>query len=180
MHMTFLENRTFDEIAVGESAEVTREVGKTDIELFAVVSGDVNPAHLDHDYAANTRFKGVIMHGMWGGALISSLLGTRLPGPGTIYLSQSLAFKRPVCPGDQVTVRVSVKSKRDDKKLVTFDCSAVNQRGETVIEGEAVVLAPTEKVRQAAPAVPDVFLARPAGMSAAGGRVHDLVAYAPA
>ena len=178
--MTFLENRTFDEIAVGESAEVTREVGKTDIELFAVVSGDVNPAHLDHDYAANTRFKGVIMHGMWGGALISALLGTRLPGPGTIYLSPSLAFKRPVCLGDQVTVRVSVKSKRDDKKLVTFDCSAVNQRGETVIEGEAVVLAPTEKVRQAAPAVPDVFLARPAGMSAAGGRIHDLVAYAPA
>jgi acyl dehydratase len=178
--MTFLENRTYDEIALGESAEVTREVGKTDIELFAVVSGDVNPAHLDDDYAANTRFKGVIMHGMWGGALISSLLGTRLPGPGTIYLSQSLAFKRPVCLGDQVTVRVSVKSKRDDKKLVTFDCSAVNQRGETVIEGEAVVLAPTEKVRQAAPAVPDVFLARPAGMSAAGGRVHDLVAYAPA
>ena len=178
--MTYLENRTFDEISLGESAEVTREVGKTDIELFAVVSGDVNPAHLDHDYAANTRFKGVIMHGMWGGALISSLLGTRLPGPGTIYLSQSLSFKRPVCLGDQVTVRVSVKAKRDDKKLVTFDCRAVNQRGETVIEGEAVVVAPTEKVRQAAPVVPDVFLARPAGMSPAGARVHDLVAYAPA
>jgi acyl dehydratase len=178
--MTYLENRTFDEIALGECVEVTREVGKTDIELFAVVSGDVNPAHLDADYAANTRFKGVIMHGMWGGALISSLLGTRLPGPGTIYLSQSLAFKRPVCLGDQVTVRVAVKSKRDDKKLVTFDCSAVNQRGETVIEGEAVVLAPTEKVRQAAPAVPDVFLARTAGASAAGARIHDLVAYAPA
>jgi acyl dehydratase len=82
--MTVMENRTFDEIAIGETAEVTREVGQTDIELFAVVSGDVNPAHLDADYAAGTRFKGVIMHGMWGGAVISSLLGTRLPGPGTI------------------------------------------------------------------------------------------------
>ena len=176
--MTFMENRTFDEIAIGESAEVTRDVGQTDIELFAVVSGDVNPAHLDADYAAGTRFKGVIMHGMWGGAVISSLLGTRLPGPGTIYLSQSLAFKRPVCLGDQVTVRVEVKDKRDDKKLVTFACLAVNQRGEKVIEGEAVVLAPTEKIRQATPAVPDVFLARQTGKSPSGARVHDLVAYA--
>ncbi len=178
--MTLMENRTFDEIAIGESAEVTREVGQTDIELFAVVSGDVNPAHLDAEYAAGTRFKNVIMHGMWGGAVISSLLGTRLPGPGTIYLSQSLAFKRPVCLGDQVTVRVEVKSKRDDKKLVTFDCVAVNQRGEKVIEGEAVVLAPTEKVRQVTPTVPDVFLSRPTGTTPAGGRVHDLVAYAMA
>ena len=145
--MSIIENRTYDEIAVGDVAEVTREVTKADIQLFAAVSGDVNPAHLDAEYAAGTRFKDVIMHGMWGGALISAVLGTRLPGPGTIYLSQSLAFKRPVCLGDRITVRVEVKTKRDDKKFVTLDCVALNQRGEKVIEGEAVVMAPSEKIR---------------------------------
>ncbi len=174
--MTFLENRTFDEIVVGDHAEVTREVGAADIELFAVVSGDVNPAHLDPVYAAGTRFKGVIMHGMWGGAVISSLLGTRLPGPGTIYLSQSLAFKRPVCIGDRITARVEVKSKRDDKKIVTFDCVAVNQNGDKVIEGEAVVLAPTEKVRVPMPVVPEVHLSHPDAPAAGGARIGDLVA----
>lgn len=173
--MTVMENRTYDEIAIGDSAEVVREVGRADIELFAVVSGDVNPAHLDAEYAAGTRFKNVIMHGMWGGAVISSLLGTRLPGPGTIYLSQSLAFKRPVCIGDRITVRVEATAKRDDKKIVTFACVATNQRGEKVIEGEAVVVAPSEKVRQTAPSVPEVYLGAP---HAAGSRVHDLVAYA--
>lgn len=175
MIMSFLENRTFDEIAVGDHAEVTREVGAADIELFAIVSGDVNPAHLDPVYAAGTRFKNVIMHGMWGGAMISSLLGTRLPGPGTIYLSQSLAFKRPVAIGDRITARVEVKSKRDDKKIVTLDCVAVNQNGDKVIEGEAVVLAPTEKVRVATPVLPEVQLSHPTKPAAGGARVHDLV-----
>ena len=170
--MSFMENRTYDEIAIGESAEITREVGQADIELFAVVSGDVNPAHLDADYAAGTRFKGVIMHGMWGGAVISALLGTRLPGPGTIYLSQSLAFKRPVSLGDVITTTITAKAKRDDKKLVTFDCVAVNQRGEKVIEGEAVVLAPSEKLKIPAPAVPAVYLDRTGGPA-----VEGLVAY---
>ena len=157
--MTIIENKTFDEIAVGDSAEVTRVVEKTDIELFAVVSGDVNPAHLDAEYAAGTRFKGVIMHGMWGGAVISSLLGTKLPGPGTIYLSQSLAFRRPVCIGDRITVRVTAKSKRDDKKQVVFDCVAVNQNGDTVIDGEALVMAPSKKISRPMPPVPEVFIA---------------------
>lgn len=156
--MSIIENRTYDEIAVGDVAEVTREVTKADIQLFAAVSGDVNPAHLDAEYAAGTRFKDVIMHGMWGGALISAVLGTRLPGPGTIYLSQSLAFKRPVCLGDRITVRVEVKTKRDDKKFVTLDCVALNQRGEKVIEGEAVVMAPSEKISRAAPQLPAVVI----------------------
>ncbi|NLH80967.1 MAG: hypothetical protein GX458_09020 [Phyllobacteriaceae bacterium] len=156
--MATMENRTFDEIAIGESAEVTREVTRADISLFAVVSGDVNPAHLDDAYAAGTRFKGVIMHGMWSGAIISSLLGVHLPGPGTIYLSQSLAFKRPVTPGDRITFKVTVKEKREDKKIVVLDCSGVNQDGKAVVEGEAVVMAPTEKLVPVAPAEPAVTI----------------------
>lgn len=154
--MTTLENRTYDEIQIGESAEVVREVTRDDIALFATVSGDVNPAHLDDAYAAGTRFKTVIMHGMWSGAVISSLLGVRLPGPGTIYLSQSLTFRRPVAVGDKVTFRVTAKDKRDDKKVVTFDCVGVNQDGKTVVDGEAVVMAPTEKLTPTTPALPSV------------------------
>ena len=158
--MATMENRTFDEIAIGESAEVTREVTRADIALFAVVSGDVNPAHLDDAYAAGTRFKNVIMHGMWSGAIISRLLGVSLPGPGTIYLSQSLAFKRPVSIGDHITFKVEVTEKRDDKKIVVLACTGVNQDGKTVVDGEAVVMAPTEKLTPALPAEPAVTIAQ--------------------
>lgn len=144
--MATMENRTYDEIAIGEAAEVVREVTRADIELFAATSGDVNPAHLDAAYAAGTRFKGVIMHGMWSGAIISRLLGVELPGPGTIYISQSLAFKRPVTIGDRITFKATVKEKRDDKKIVVLDCTGTNQDGKVVVEGEAVVMAPTDKI----------------------------------
>ncbi|MCE1235438.1 MAG: MaoC family dehydratase N-terminal domain-containing protein [Hyphomicrobiales bacterium] len=144
--MATMENRTYDEIAIGEAAEVVREVTRADIELFAATSGDVNPAHLDDAYAGATRFKGVIMHGMWSGAIISRLLGVDLPGPGTIYISQSLAFKRPVTIGDRITFKATVKEKRDDKKIVVLDCTGTNQDGKVVVEGEAVVMAPTEKI----------------------------------
>lgn len=156
--MSTMENRTYDEITIGETAEIVRTVARTDIELFAAVSGDVNPAHLDDAYAAGTRFKTVIMHGMWSGAIVSALLGTRLPGPGTIYLSQSLAFKRPVTIGDTITFRATVKEKRDDKKIVVLDCTGTNQDGKVVVEGEAVVMAPTEKIAPQAPAAPTVLI----------------------
>ena len=103
-----LRNRTFDELALGDSAQMQRTLRTHDIELFALMSGDVNPQHLDPEFAANTRFHGVIAHGMWGGALLSALLGTRLPGPGTIYLSQSLKFLAPVHVGDTLTLSVTV------------------------------------------------------------------------
>ncbi len=93
-----IENRTFDEIAIGETASLTRVFTQQDIELFASVSGDVNPAHLDHAYADATMFHGIIAHGMLGGSLFSTVLGTILPGPGTIYLGQDLHFRRPVSP----------------------------------------------------------------------------------
>src|SRR3974390_1375632 len=143
-----IENRTFDEIVVGESARMVRTLSKDDIALFAVMSGDVNPAHLDEPYAETSMFHRIIAHGMWGGALISAVLGTRLPGPGTIYVAQDLPFRKPVGLGDTVRVTVTAAEKRPEKHMVVFDCRCVNQRGEDVITGTAQVIAPTEKVRR--------------------------------
>jgi phosphotransacetylase/acyl dehydratase len=156
--MQYIENRTFDEIAVGDSAELVRTLRHDDIELFAVMSGDVNPAHVDEDYAHSDMFHKVIAHGMWGGALISALLGTELPGPGTIYLTQSLKFLRPVGLGDTVTVRVTVTEKLPERQHVKLRCQCTNQNGESVIEGDAEVIAPQEKVRRPRVALPDVHL----------------------
>ncbi len=125
--MLYIENKTFDQISVGDHAELSRTLGPQDIELFAVMSGDVNPAHVDEEYAKSDIFHQVIAHGMWGGALISAVLGTELPGPGTIYLNQSLSFRRPVFLGNTVTVRVTVKEKIDAKKRLIMDCEAFNQ-----------------------------------------------------
>src|SRR5262249_12306625 len=102
--MDMIENRTFDEIAIGDSASLTRTLSKEDIELFAFMSGDVNPAHGDEAFARSGLFHEIIAHGMWGGALISTLLGTKLPGPGTIHLGQTLSFRHPVALGDTITV----------------------------------------------------------------------------
>ncbi len=156
--MQFIENRTFDEIKVGDTAELTRTLKHDDIELFAVMSGDVNPAHVDADYASSDLFHKIIAHGMWGGALISAVLGTELPGPGTIYLNQNLSFRHAVGLGDTVTIRVTVVDKSEKHHHVTLDCLCTNQRGETVIEGQALVIAPTEKVRRPRVNLPEVHL----------------------
>lgn len=156
--MQYIENKTFDEIAVGDSAEIVRTLKREDIELFAVMSGDVNPAHVDEEFAKSDLFHKVIAHGMWGGALISAVLGTELPGPGTIYVNQSLSFRRPVGLGDTVTVRVTVREKKPETKRLVLDCQCINQAGETVIEGEAEVVAPTEKVRRPRALLPEVHL----------------------
>ena len=104
--MEYIENRTFEEIAVGETASLIRVLTKDDILLFAAVSGDVNPAHVDEEFARSDMFQKIIAHGMWGAALISTVLGTTLPGPGTIYLGQTLRFRRPVAVGDEITVEM--------------------------------------------------------------------------
>lgn len=153
-----LVNRTFDELVINETASLVRLVNGDDIKLFAAVSGDVNPAHLDADYAAGDIFGHVIIHGMWTGALISALLGTELPGPGTIYLSQELKFRKPVAPGDTITAKVTVREKLPQKRIVVFDTVCTNQRGEDVLTGTATVIAPTEKVSLPRAAVPDVTL----------------------
>lgn len=160
----FIDNVTFDEMVIGQCASLQRTLTHQDIQLFAVMSGDVNPAHVDPDYARQSMFHEIIGHGMWGGALISTVLGTQLPGPGTIYLRQSLRFSRPVTPGDTVTVSVTVKEKVPGKRRVIFDCMASNQHGETVISGEAEVLAPAEKVHRQRVAMPVVHLDEPTAL----------------
>ena len=156
--MDYVENRTFDEIKVGDSASLVRTLTKDDISLFAVMSGDVNPAHVDEEYAKSDMFHKIIAHGMWGGALISTLLGTRLPGPGTIYLGQTLRFSRPVALGDTITVSVKAATKDEQRHRVTFECECINQRGEAVIKGSAEVIAPTEKVKRPRAILPEVRL----------------------
>ncbi|SEA66801.1 MULTISPECIES: bifunctional enoyl-CoA hydratase/phosphate acetyltransferase [Acidovorax] len=151
-------NRTFDEIAVGDTASFERTLCTEDIQLFAVLSGDVNPQHLDAEYAASTRFQGVIAHGMLGGALISAVLGTRLPGPGTIYLGQTLQFLAPVRVGDTLRVGVTVTARDEAKKRLKLACSCTNQDGVAVISGEADVIAPTERIERARTTLPEVRL----------------------
>ncbi|WP_417774197.1 bifunctional enoyl-CoA hydratase/phosphate acetyltransferase [Stappia sp.] len=155
--MRYIENRTYDEISVGDSAELVRVLKQQDIELFAVMSGDVNPAHVDADYARTDMFHGVIAHGMWGGALISTVLGTELPGPGTIFLDQSLRFEAPVRLGDTITVRVEVTEKLAKGRL-TLACTCLNQNGKMVIEGVSRVIAPHDKVRRPRVLLPEVKL----------------------
>ena len=156
--MDMIENRTFDEIKVGDSASLVRTLSKEDIELFAVMSGDVNPANVDEEYARSDMFHKIIAHGMWGALLISTLLGTKLPGPGAIYLSQTLCFHHPVTVGDTVTVTVTARAKETEQHRITFDCLCTNQRGEVVISGNAEVIAPTDKVKRPRAILPTVSL----------------------
>jgi len=154
----FIENRTYDEIKVGDSATLTRTLRPQDIQLFAIMSGDVNPAHVDPEYAHSSMFHEVIAHGMWGGALISTVLGTEFPGPGTIYIGQTLRFSRPVKVGDTITIKIACKQKFDHNKHIVFDCLCTNQDGLKVISGEAEVLAPTEKVKRERIELPEVTI----------------------
>src|SRR6516225_4693031 len=110
MEETLLRNRPFDELQVGDTASLVRIVGRgVDIDLFAAVSGDVNPAHLDATFAATDLFGHIVAHGMWTSGLVSAVLGTKLPGPGTVYLGQDVRFLKPVAPVDTITVTVTVK-----------------------------------------------------------------------
>ena len=153
-----LRNRTFDELAVGDSACIERTLTQQDIALFAILSGDANPQHLDPEFAASTRFHGVIAHGMWGGALISAVLGTRLPGPGTVYLGQTLRFLAPVRLGDRLDIRVEVRAKDAATRRVVLACRCSNQEGVAVIEGEAEVIAPDERIERPRTALPGIRL----------------------
>jgi len=156
--MERIENRTFDELKIGDSASLVHTLTYKDIQLFAAMSGDVNPAHVDPAFGKDDMFHKVIAHGMWGGALISTVLGTELPGAGTVYLGQSLQFRRPVGLGDTITVAVRVAEKNTEKHRVTLDCEAKNQKGETVITGTAEVIAPTEKISRPRVVLPEVEL----------------------
>ncbi|WP_373986968.1 MaoC/PaaZ C-terminal domain-containing protein [Duganella sp. BuS-21] len=146
--MTLLTNHPFAEIKSGDCASLSRTLTKQDIELFALMSGDLNPVNMDPAWAAGDRFHQLVAHGMWGGALISTVLGTQLPGPGTILLHQSLDFLVPVAIGDQVAVTVVVENMDPVLQSVSLACRIVNQRNEAVVAGNAIVIAPTEKVER--------------------------------
>uniref|UniRef100_UPI0026D6D3EA bifunctional enoyl-CoA hydratase/phosphate acetyltransferase n=1 Tax=Piscirickettsia salmonis TaxID=1238 RepID=UPI0026D6D3EA len=141
-----LENTTFEELELNQTAIVERTLTKEDIQAFALVTGDINPAHVDEQFAQTDIFHEVIGHGMWGGALISMVLGTHLPGPGTIYLSQDLRFLKPIKLGDTVTISLTVIEKITKHRHVIFECICKNQLGDILTEGHARVIAPSEKI----------------------------------
>ncbi|MFX0182626.1 MAG: MaoC family dehydratase [Candidatus Hodarchaeota archaeon] len=135
--------RKYEEIKIGDAAKYKRTITEDDIEKFAEVSGDYNPVHMNEEFAKNTLFEGRIAHGMLSASFISTVLAQELPGPGSIYLSQNLIFKKPVRIGDTIITRVQVFQKLDDKKRIRLKTTCTNQDGTTVIEGEALVMVPT-------------------------------------
>ena len=137
----------FEELSVGQSAVYARTVTEADILMFAGVSGDYNPVHINEELAASTMFGGRIAHGMLSAGFISTVLGTKLPGPGAIYLAQTLKFKAPVRPGDTVTATVTVREVNVPKNRVVLD-TVCTVAGKVVIEGECQMMPP---VRAAAP-----------------------------
>ena len=155
-----IENQTFDEIALGDTASMVRKLTQDDVDLFAIVSGDVNPSHLDAAFAATDEFHGIVGHGMWSASLISAVLGTRLPGPGTVYLSQDLRFLAPIALGDTITTTVTALEKLAIDHAVVLQCRCTNGAGKEVVSGTARVRAPTEKVRRPRMDLPDVQLSR--------------------
>lgn len=137
-----MEGHAFEELEVGQAAEISKTITEADVVLYAGLTGDFNPAHVDEVAAREGRFGGRIAHGMLTAGLVSSVLGTRLPGPGCIYVGQSLRFTRPVRIGDTVTARVEVTELRPEGRRVILRTTGRNQDGETVLDGEAEVLVP--------------------------------------
>ena len=131
---------TIEGLRVGDAAEMAKTVTESDIALFAGVTGDFNPVHVDAVAAERSMFGGRIAHGMLSAGFISAVLGMRLPGPGSVYLSQTLRFTKPVRIGDTVTARVEVLEVIAAKRRVRLATTCRNQRGETVVDGEAVVM----------------------------------------
>jgi acyl dehydratase len=156
--MSQISNYTYDEITIGQTATYSKLIETRDIQLFAAVSGDVNPVHLDPAFAATTQFKECIAHGMLSGAIISAAIAMELPGPGTIYLGQTLRFSLPVKPGDTITVHLEVTGKTDKRCMVTLDCKVFNQQDKLVLSGIAEVMAPREKLVLQRPALPRVHI----------------------
>lgn len=133
-----------EDLSVGMTRALTKTIGDHDIRLFADISSDHNPVHLDDEYARQTIFEGRIAHGMLTASLISAVIGEQLPGHGTVYLGQSLKFLAPVRPGDEVTARVSVSAIDHGRRRVTLDCVCLVGE-KAVLKGEALVLAPSKK-----------------------------------
>ncbi len=132
-------------LKIGDSASLTKTFSDEDVRTFAQISGDVNPVHLDDEYAAGTRFGARLVHGILTSGLISAVLGTLLPGPGSVYIQQTLKFRAPVYIGDTITARVTLAKLRTDKPIATFETVCTNQDSATVLDGEAVLLLPKKE-----------------------------------
>ena len=154
--MKQLKSITYNELEVGDQGEYSRTVTERDITLFGETSGDVNPVHFDEAYAKKTIFKGRIAHGLWSAGLISTCIGTVMPGPGSIYLGQTLDFKLPARFGDVLTAVVTISQKIDAKKLLIIDCVVSNQNGEVVLSGEARVIPPRKPAELTVPSLPKI------------------------
>lgn len=134
--------KAIEDLSVGERAEFTKTISESDVYLYAGVTGDLNPAHINQEYAKKTFFKTRIAHGMLLGGLISAVLGNRLPGPGTVYVRQSMEFLAPVRIGDTVTASVEVIEILEESRRVKLRTMCVDQNGVTVLDGEALVSPP--------------------------------------
>ena len=142
MHSTTING--IEDLSVGMNASISKTVTTDDIVKFSEVSTDINPVHLDAAFAATTPFKGIIAHGMLSASFMSAVLANKLPGPGTIYLGQTLKFKAPVRPGDEVTATVTIKEVVIERQRVVLD-TVCTVGGKAVIEGEATVMFPSRK-----------------------------------
>ena len=134
--------KTFQEIAIGDEASFSKTISETDIYLYAGITGDFNPVHVNRTFAAESIFKAPVAHGMLSAGLISAILGTKLPGPGAIYLRQTLDFRFPVKVNDTITAKVKVIDKLVEKRRILLETTCHNQNGDLVIKGEARVLIP--------------------------------------
>jgi len=134
--------KTIDQIQLGDKASFTKTMTETDVYLFAGISGDLNPAHVNQVDSEKTMFKGRICHGMLVSSLISTVLGMYLPGPGTIYMSQEVRFLSPVRMGDTVTAEAEVIERNAEKNRLVLKTTVTNQEGKVVIEGQAKVMPP--------------------------------------
>ena len=139
--LTELHGLFFEDLKVGQTALYARTITETDIVLFAGISGDNNPVHINEEFASNTMFSGRIAHGMLTAAFISTVLGMKLPGPGAIYVSQTLRFKAPVRAGDTLNVRATVSDLVPEKRRATLS-TVITVDNRVVLEGEAVVIVP--------------------------------------
>ena len=137
-----MQGKTIDELVLGQSAQFSKTISESDVYLYAGITGDFNPAHINQAYAEKTKFKTRIAHGMLTAGFISTLLGTQLPGPGSIYLQQTLNFKAPVAFGDTITATVEVIEILIEKKRVRLKTICTNQEGTVVLDGEAIVSPP--------------------------------------
>jgi len=154
-----IENKTFAEIQIGDSATLEKTLAFEDVNLFALASGDLNPTHIDVDFAKNSNRK-LTAHAMWSGALFSNLLGTQLPGPGTVYRGQMLKFHRPVALGETIKVIVTAIEKHEKDYLITFDCRccSAHDENDVICTGTAEVFAPIEKVQRERISLPNLQL----------------------